>query len=364
MFADIGIIGLGLIGGSLAKAIRNRIVPKKITACDCDEFSLRLAQREGIIDEYTFSPDEKFAGCDIIFICTPVDTIFPTAEKLSAYAKKGCVITDVGSTKGSIYKSMRTMSEKLYFIGGHPMTGSEKFGYAASKEHLFENAYYISAPAENVPESIVAEFENLLKTIGAIPVTVSPCEHDFIVASISHVPHIIASCLVNNVKRLDGKEHLMRTLAAGGFKDITRIASSNPNMWESICFENKEEILRVLTAYENTLAEFKALIANNNKNEILSLLSEAKAYRDEFSAASKLSSSGRCDIVVDVVDKPGSIAVIAVLLSSNNINIKNIGIVKSREQENGPLLISFSTEQERQRSITLLKSHNYEIQII
>lgn len=364
MFTNIGIIGLGLIGGSLAKAIKNRVMPEKITVCDSDEFSLKFAQREGIIDEYTLSPDEKFACCDIIFICTPVDTICPIAEKLSSYVKKGCVITDVGSTKGNIYKNMNALSDRLYFIGGHPMTGSEKFGYSASKEHLFENAYYISAPAEGVPKNIVSEFRALLKTIGAIPVTVSPFEHDFIVASISHVPHIIASCLVNNVKRLDGKDHLMRTLAAGGFKDITRIASSNPDMWERICIENKDEILRVLTDYENTLKEFKSLISSGDKDGILKLLSEAKAYRDEFSSGEKIPDSNRYDIVVDVVDRPGSIAVIAVILSSKNINIKNIGIVKNREQENGPLLISFSSEQERQRSVTLLKSHNYEIQII
>lgn len=362
MYETVGIVGLGLLGGSLAKAFKNRIGVKKIVASNRNVDVLDMALKDGVIDEGTTVIDEKFADCDIVFICTPVDSIYPSARELSKYVKKGCVLTDVGSTKGNIYKNMLTLSDKIYFIGGHPMTGSEKFRYTASKEHLFENAYYIVAPSDNVPEEETEKFKSALKTIGALPVEVSPFEHDYVVAAISHVPHIIASCLVNNVKRLEDENQRMQMLAAGGFKDITRIASSSPEMWEGICIENKKEILKVLESYENTIHEFKRRIEAEDKKGIRSLLDEAKTYRDNFSNNTPGLITKRFEIVVDVLDRPGSIAVIAVLLSSNGVNIKNIGIVNSRE-EDAPLFISFASEDDREKSVRLLRGHNYDVHI-
>jgi len=362
MYDTVGIVGLGLLGGSLAKAFKNRAGAKKIIACNRNDDVLKLALDEGVIDEGTTVINDKFSECDIIFICTPVDCIFPSALELSKYIKKGCILTDVGSTKGNIYTKMLDLSDKVLFIGGHPMTGSEKYRYNYSKEHIFENAYYIVAPSDNVPEEETEKFKSALKMIGALPVEVSPFEHDYIVASISHVPHIIASCLVNNVKRLDGENQRMQMLAAGGFKDITRIASSSPDMWESICIENKKEILKVLESYEATIHEFKNHLKAEDKNGIHDLLNEAKTYRDNFSNNTPGLITKRYEIVVDVLDRPGSIAVIAVLLSSNGVNIKNIGIVNSRE-EDAPLFISFANEEEREKSVRLLRNHNYDVHI-
>ena len=224
------------------------------------------------------------------------------------------------------------------------MTGSEKFRYTASKEHLFENAYYIVAPDERVPQHMVENFTRVIKQIGAIPVEVSPYLHDYIVASISHVPHIIASSLCNNVRILDTPQGHMHKIAAGGFKDITRIASSNPDMWESICFVKKE-----LTA--------------DDHSKVHNFFNEARMYRDSFSNITPGSFVKRYEIMIDVVDKPGSIAIIAVLLSSHNINIKNMSIVNNRERENGVLYVSFDSEEQRIKSINLLKELNYEVQI-
>ncbi len=361
MYATVGIVGLGLLGGSLAKAFRNRVGAKKIIAANRNEDVLNLALSEKVIDIGTTKIDENFAECDIVFICTPVDIIYPSALELSKYVKKGCILTDVGSTKGSIYKNMLTLADKVHFIGGHPMTGSEKFRYTASKEHIFENAYYIVAPTETVPSYEIEKFKEALKMIGALPVEVSPFEHDYIVASISHVPHIIAASLVNNVKKLDENNH-MRLLAAGGFKDITRIASSSPEMWQSICLENKTEILRVLESYEETINDFKNMISTEDTTGIYKTLDGAKTFRDSFSAFSPGLIEKRYEIIVDVLDRPGSIAIIAVLLSSNNVNIKNIGIVNSRETD-APLFISFASEEQRQKSVQLLREHNYEVYI-
>lgn len=205
------------------------------------------------------------------------------------------------------------------------------FRYNASKEHLFENAYYIITPAEGTDEAKTLEFKEMVEKIGAIPVIVSPYEHDYAVAAISHVPHIIAAALVNNVKKLDSEKEYMHLLAAGGFKDITRIASSSADMWESIMFENKEDILSVLDSLSDVISDVKKAITDNNRENVYNYFLDAQQYRNSFNNATPKAFVKRYEIDVDVLDRPGSIAIIAVLFSSNGINIKNMGIVNSRE---------------------------------
>ena len=363
MFDKIGIVGLGLIGGSIAKAFKNRVGTKTVVAFNRNEDVLKQAYDDGVIDKYTAKIDSTFSGCDAVFICTPVDKIYEYAEMLVPFVKSTCIISDVGSTKGRVYDRIKLISDKFYNIGGHPMTGSEKYRYSASKEHLFENAYYILAPDERVPQSVCAMLYDAVIKIGAIPVMVSPYLHDYIVASISHVPQIIASSLCNNVKLLDTPQGHMHKIAAGGFKDITRIASSNPDMWESICFENREQIFNVLSSLEDVVKRLKDSLSKGDHSGVHEFFDEARLYRDSFSNITPGSFVKRYEIVIDVLDKPGSIAIISVLLSSNNINIKNMSIVNNRERENGVLYVSFDSEQQRQKSISLLREMNYEVQI-
>ena len=158
--------------------------------------------------------------------------------------KKDCIITDTGSTKKTILNDTKKID--VEFIGGHPMIGSERSGYMTSKDLLFENSYYIITKSNsNKPESI-EKLKELILEIKAIPIIIDEKKHDYITSVISHVPHVIASSLVRLVKNLDDENETMKTLCAGGFKDITRIASSDPTMWENICNENKEEIVNTL----------------------------------------------------------------------------------------------------------------------
>lgn len=363
MFDKVGIIGLGLIGGSLAKAVRYRLGIQNIVAMNRHEDVLLSAYEEGVISAYTTEIDSLFIGCDIIFICTPVSTIYNYAEQLTAYVDKSCIITDVGSTKGCLYTEMESLAHQLCYIGGHPMTGAEKSRYEASKEHLFENAYYIVAPEDSVPIEKIEEFRSLINAIGAIPIVVAPMMHDKIVAAISHVPHIVASALVQTVKSLDTAEGHMHTLAAGGFKDITRIASGSPDMWENICRENREEICKVITSFQTILDRVKENISSYDKNQVFSFFQEAKDYRDSFTNTTPGLFVKSYEITVDVVDKPGSISVIAALFTANHINIKNLQILNSREHENGALLLSFASEEQQSKSAALLRSMNYAVTI-
>lgn len=361
MNLKIGIIGLGLIGGSLAKALKFRCNLSNIVAYNRNEDVLKTAFADGVIDQYTTKINNVFQGCDIVFICTPVNTIFEFVKELLPYISKNCIVSDVGSTKSNIYQQIATLKNSVSYIGGHPMTGSERFRYSASKEHLFENAYYIVTPGEHATKHQIELYSNLLKNIGAIPVVMSPQKHDFVVASISHVPHIIASALVNTVQRLDTSEKYMHLLAAGGFKDITRIASSSPEMWEGICLENKEEILTVLESLESVISSVKENIKDSKKEEIHSYFDTARIYRDSFINVTPNSFVKRYEIAVDILDRPGSIAIITVLFSSNNINIKNMSIINNREQEKGVLYVAFDKEEDRQKSIRLLEEMNFEV---
>ena len=361
MFSKIGIVGLGLIGGSLAKAFRSRTSVKTIVAFNRHEDVLLEAKQQGIIDEYATEITDIFQNCDVIFICTPVQNIMEYIKKLLPFVSRHCIVSDVGSTKWELYQKMKPYSNKFMYIGGHPMTGSERFRYHASKEHLFENAYYILTPDDSIPKEITTTFSDFLRSIGAITVTLSPQEHDYIVASISHVPHIIASALVHNVKNLDTPEQYMHLLAAGGFKDITRIASSSPDMWQGICMENKEQILNVLCSFESVIQTIRQKLSEEQYDFVYNYFDTARIYRDSFYSITPKSFVKRYEITVDVLDRPGSIAIIAVLFSSHGINIKNMSIVNNREQEQGALYFAFDTEEDRQKSIALLHDLNYDV---
>jgi len=239
------------------------------------------------------------------------------------------------------------------------MTGSEQTRYSASKETLYENAYYILTPCENVPSQKIDMLNNIIKAIGAIPIVIPPKKHDYVVSAISHVPHVIAAAIVNLVHELDDDKKYMYTLAAGGFKDITRIASSSPDMWQNISRENKEQILNVLAEFKKIIEQYEFKLSNDDYEGIWNYFNEAKIYRDSFANRNTAHFMEYYDIIVDVPDKTGSIATVAALLSSNNINIKNIGIINSREYENGALQISFDSKEAQKRSIELLKKINF-----
>ena len=213
--------------------------------------------KDGTISRGFSELNEYVYDSDIIFICTPVKLAIEFIKALGGKVKKNCIITDVGSTKGEIIEYIDKMIDPPLFIGGHPMAGTEKTGYSSSFSHLFENAFYILSPAKCTTEEALNTMVNLVKAIGAMPVVIDADEHDKATASISHVPHIIAAALVNLVEKLDSRDGQMHMLAAGGFKDITRIASSSPEMWENIILSNKYRIIEVLEYFTDSLEEFK-----------------------------------------------------------------------------------------------------------
>lgn len=357
----IGFIGLGLIGGSVAKALRSVMPDSRIVAYDINKDTLSQAQKDGVVDTASSVIDDSFSACDYIFLCAPVSGNDNNLVTLKPFLSRSCTLTDVGSVKNDIHRHIEALGLSGQFIGGHPMTGSERFGYPNSKARLLENAYYILTPTKEISSDRLNAYKELVDAMGAIPLVLEADQHDYVTAAISHIPHIIASSLVNLVKEHDSAEGTMKLIAAGGFKDITRIASSSPDMWQQICLTNTDNIVRLLDDHIDALCTIKEKLASRDAELLYNFFNDARIYRDSFIEASSGPIKKSYSVTVDIADKTGSLASVASVLAQNNINIKNIGIVHNREREEGALRIEFYEEQAIKTAGYILKSRGYSI---
>lgn len=358
-----GFIGLGLIGGSIARALREKLPDTRIIAFDINEDTLKLAKEEGIVDVSTTSIDKSFSQCDYLFLCAPVQKNDENLEVVKAVLSPDCLLTDVGSVKTDIHKTIKAAGLEHQFIGGHPMAGSERVGFINSKAVLLENAYYILTPTDTVPAEKLDKYRELVQTLGAIPLVLSYEQHDYVTAAVSHLPHVIASSLVNLVRDSDSTDGIMKMIAAGGFKDITRIASSSAAMWQQICLTNTENISKLLADYIDALVDFKKEIDTRNDDALYKLFDSARIYRESFINTSSGPIKRDFAITIDIADEPGALASIATILALNNISIKNIGIVHNREFEGGVLRIEFYQEASIEKAKNILTTKGYNVRI-
>lgn len=370
----IAFIGLGLIGGSLAKGIKRARPDIRIMAYMRTRSKLEQAKKDGIVDVILDGIDEQLKQCDLIFLCTPVEYNAQYLSKIRSYLKPGALITDVGSTKTDIHEEILRQGLTDYFVGGHPMAGSEKTGYENATDHLLENAYYIVTPPEgldqsgsetgNIPPKYAENANRIIavaQTVGAIPLVLDYREHDKVVAAISHLPHLVASSLVNLVKDADSPAGTMKRVAAGGFKDITRIASSSPEMWEQICMTNVEPIADMLERYIGSLQDILSEIKGHQGEAIYKLFEKSRDYRNTITDRAKGSVEPSYAFSVDVADEVGAISTIAVILAAKGISIKNIGINNNRERGEGALKIEFYDETSMTAAWKRLEYYKYEM---
>ena len=355
----IGFIGLGLIGGSVAKAIRKYYPDHELIAFDKSRETLALAVQEGTIHTACSSIDDNFKGCSYIFLCAPVSCNTAYLAQLKEIVRDSCILTDVGSVKTSIHKEITALGMEENFIGGHPMAGSEKSGFSNSKAHLIENAYYILTPSAKVSKEKIHAYRDLVSSLKALPIVLDYREHDFVTGTVSHLPHLIASSLVNFVRDTDTKDELMKALAAGGFKDLTRIASSSPVMWQQICLKNGENISHILGKYIEALEKAKEAVDTGDETALYTLFESSRDYRNSMPDSSAGPIKKQFAVYCDIIDEAGGIATIATILASNNINIKNIGILHNREFEEGVLRIEFYDGASSAKAAELLQKYRY-----
>lgn len=356
----LGFAGLGLIGGSIAKTVK-RISPSTIIiAYNRTHSVLEAARAEGIIDVVCNEINDNFKECDYIFLCMPVDYNSTYLDLISKHMKKNCIITDVGSVKTSIHETVIKLGLEDNFIGGHPMAGSEKTGYEAATDRLLENAYYLITPSATVSKTAIDNFYQFAKEIGTIPLILDYKKHDYYVSAISHAPHVIAASLVHLVKDSDNDEQIMKTIAAGGFKDTTRISASSPVMWQQICMNNSENVCKVLDRYIDVLKNAKTIFETKDADKIYDFFDEAREYRSTL-GQQRQNTHESYSLYCDIADETGAIAIFATLLAANQISIKNIGIIHNREFEQGVLHVEFYNSSEYTKALTLLTDKGYSI---
>lgn len=356
----IGFVGLGLIGGSIAKSI-HRIFPDwEILGFDVDQTALTLALEEKTITK-TVTSIEALGDCDYIFLCAPVHYNIAYLPILKRVIKPSCILTDVGSVKSDIYQAIHEQNLDDFFIGGHPMVGSERSGYEAANDHLIENAYYFITPSATVKEEKINEFRIFIEDLGAIPIIYSPERHDEITAYISHIPHVIASSLVNLVAAQEDERGMLKQLAAGGFKDITRIASSNPVVWEHILLSNPKNVADGLRHFVDNLEQIIASIENEDARAIYSFFDTAKDYRNSIPEHATGVIRMNYEVYVDVPDLPGVLAQVATHIGNAGINLKNIGITHNREDNEGVLRLSFYDNEAAVKATKVLTELNYKL---
>ena len=258
MLPNILIVGVGLIGGSLGLALKGSPLINKLIGVDSDLIALQKAQELGAIDYYT-SLSEGARQADIVILCTPINTFADIIEEIKDLLKPGTILTDTASTKQKVMENFSRLPKHIFTIGGHPMAGGEAVGILNADKYLFENAVYVLTPAENTPPDVTASFQEILDIIGARIMIMEAGHHDEIVAVISHIPHIVASALVN----LTHGDRDKLAMAAGGFRDTTRIASSNPELWQQILFSNRESVINGLIELITSLNSYKYMLEDN-----------------------------------------------------------------------------------------------------
>lgn len=360
------VIGLGLIGGSLALSIKRTHKNSHLLGFDVNEKQKKLATMLGVVDETVEEIEDGAKNADLIIIATPVNQAENLIHQLSKMdLKKDVIITDAGSTKARIVQTAKCLTDKgITFIGGHPMAGSHKSGVSAAKSILFENAFYLLTPSPSVDQEQIDVLKKWLEGTKARFLIVSAEEHDFMTGVISHFPHVIAASLVHQAERSSHEQHLVTRLAAGGFRDITRIASSSPEMWRDILLQNKPVLLNIFREWIAEMDRVTGMLESENGEAIYQYFLSAKQYRDEMPIKEKGAIPAFYDLFVDVPDYPGVISEITGYLAKENISITNIRIRETREEVYGILVISFQTEEDRLRADQCIKKYtNFETSV-
>lgn len=357
-FGEVVIIGMGLMGGSMALALKRRGYRGRIIGCDLSEEALKEAEKIGAIDAGERNISKAVRRAQLVVVAVPVGYYEAVFKEASPHLCSGTLVTDVGSVKRYVQELAAAFLPKgVEFLGGHPMAGSEKSGIKAANPYLYENAYYFLTPDKTASQGSVAKLKGLIVDLGAYPVIVDPNEHDRIVAQISHLPHLTAALLVNTLDRGKGLSNI--PFAGGGFRDTTRIASGNPFMWRDIFLYNKEEIMRGVEELSESLQEFRKMIEGDNWPLVLETLQKAKLIRDSIPKHSRDYLPPLYEIIVSVEDRPGVLGELTRLIGENAINIKEIEILHAREGEKGAVRIGFASAEEEEKAVKVLRERNF-----
>lgn len=272
---SVAIYGVGLIGGSIAAALKQRGFAGRIIGVGRNRERLEGARQLGLLDEATDDPDAAARSADLLIFCTPVDQIVAGVQRAARHSRPGTLLTDAGSVKGPICRALENaLPPDVTFLGSHPLAGSEKQGFAFAKPDLYVNRVCVLTPTTTSPAAEMQRLDRFWSGLGARVVVMTPEAHDEAVATTSHAPHVIAAA-VAAILRDD-----QRNLAATGFRDTTRIAAGDPDLWVAILRQNASAVLSAIGRFENALADFRGALESQDDERLKNLLATAKRNRD------------------------------------------------------------------------------------
>ena len=325
-------VGLGLIGGSIAAALSELDDPPVVYGVDDDGETLALAAVKGIVDAAAVPGQALASGwfssdtCALVLLATPVAATLQWLSRLAEVHYDG-IVTDVSSTKRAVVEYAARDDAPYTFIGGHPMAGSERSGITASRPDLLSGAYYVLTPGADTPSQAYQRLHALITSLGARVVSVEPGSHDDAVAVVSHVPHVAAAALVRLANdRAASSGHDVLRLAAGGFKDMTRIAAGSPDLWTGICLDNADAIGTAIEGLRDVLGEFNGLLTASDASGIREWLSTAAEVRRALPAQWVPATSQLSELTLPMNDRPGVISTVTAAAAHAGCNIEDIAI--------------------------------------
>ncbi len=358
---QIAIIGVGLIGGSLGLVWKKRLGDVHVKGFDSPSV-LKAAHRRGAIDEATVSVEDAVREADVVVLATPLHAIVSNLEVVGPRLKEGAFVTDVGSVKRPVLeRAAAVLPRHATFVGGHPMAGSERRGIEHADVFLFENATYALCLPED--ESGFAErhpgFVDLIQSTGARILLIDATEHDEIAATVSHLPQLLAVALMNYAAERNRDDDAFLRLAAGGFRDMTRIASSPFSVWRDVIIANMGPILDALAGFASNLQRLRDRIGTEALDDLESAFRSARSARETIPRDTKGFLHPLADVYVYAEDRPGELLTITRILHEASLNIKDIELLKIREGTGGAFRIGFSDSHSADRAVDSLSEAEF-----
>jgi len=355
LFGKVGVFGVGLLGGSVALGLKERFLAEEVHAYDQDPLALEKALFLGVADRVHTEVGPWVGELSLGILAAPVGALAELGKALAPWAHPESLWTDVGSVKAKVVAALEGLLP--HYLGGHPMAGSERAGVENAHAGLLQNAVWVLTPTERTSPRAREGVRRLVEALGAYPLEMPPGRHDELVARVSHLPYLLAVALNRLVAHSPHKDLLM-FLAAGGFRDLTRVASGSPRMSRDMVVENKEALKEAIEELREVLLELEGLL--DEPEGLLRAAEEAKRTRDSLPIVRRSLLPEMHDLVVQVPDRPGEIARIATALGEAGVNIKDIEVLTIREAA-GALRLSFATREERERARRVLQEAGYRL---
>ncbi len=358
-----GIVGTGLIGGSLGLALHAEVAAGKVIGFDADAHMLEQALQRGAVDEAAGNVRELAAACDLVFVAVPVRAIPAALREMAPALRAGTTVTDVGSVKERVVKAaLAELPPQCHFIGGHPLAGSEQRGVGFADPQLFRDAYYVLTPSEECDAEAYSRLHALLASLGSRVIAMEPRQHDRAVSVISHLPHVMAMSLMNvALQRAD--EYPLLRLAAGGFRDMTRIAASDAVLWLDILMENREAVKESLGECVASMLRIAELLEQGDEKELVRWMRSASSGRLSIAPVLGESMAGFYGVTLAVDDRPGVISDVTLTVGEMGINIVDIELMHPLESGQGLLRLTISGEEDALRVAQALRRKGYRANI-